>query len=484
MTNTLGAGWTFGDWIARIRANGFENVISRFYSTYAANVTDAVDPQQQGRVRVVYHSLGFENQHDAYAYPISPYAGTNHGLYLPPHSDEAVWVTFDHGDLNSPRIAGGWWQNHNDNSPSTSYAPSEFVDKDGKEPTRRGLKTKHGHGYLFEDDDKSPSVQIWSGESAFQYQNRSDGTTAKVVSVGEWATKHNIMWLDDKDKQVVIATFGSAKDQQTRGSASETPRDRFERELNNRMRNEIKLSDSEGLVLVRTIGTSKNDTKQHSIIMSDTDEKIVVNSNESNHVEINDKDKFIDVRMPSVNYGLKIDQSGKKTVLNTANANTLTQNETTGTKIETTGAFDVDATKASTHKYSATQDTNVTGNMTVDIGGSWTQKVKAVASILITGALSIEGKSISIKSGSDVSITASGAVSVTASSVTVSSSSVQLGTGNIQKLVNELAVQVFNSHTHTYVAPLLPLPGPPLPTSAPIIPLVNGTHTTIATSAG
>lgn len=186
------------DYLNKLRDYGLEYVAKRFYSKYSGKVESNTDPQQQGRVKVSVPALGYLLGNDAastaqtlpkYAYPSSPYAGNNHGFYFPPEVGDPVWVWFDHGHPTQPNISGGWWFNTGEGNPKSaalSQIPVEFnsvanatldnntatVNPLTPSVTTRGIKTKGGHGLLFEDDPatgptregRETRVELWSGE--------------------------------------------------------------------------------------------------------------------------------------------------------------------------------------------------------------------------------------------------------------------------------------------------------------------------------
>jgi len=163
-----------------IRDHGLEYVSRRYYSLYGGEVVECSNGQGQARSSVKVGILGNgrttasgEFQPSTIgrkALPASIYAGQDHGIFFPPECGDAVWVSFDHGDPDHPRIHGSWWRNTDEGlNQKGSEVPSEFrLDDAGNpvtgEPTRRGIKTKFGHGMIFSDEESAPYVAIWSGK--------------------------------------------------------------------------------------------------------------------------------------------------------------------------------------------------------------------------------------------------------------------------------------------------------------------------------
>jgi uncharacterized protein involved in type VI secretion and phage assembly len=78
--------------------------------------------------------------------------------------------------------------------------------------------------------------------------------------------------------------------------------------------------------------------------------------------------------------------------------------------------------------------------------------------------------------GGNLKLNVTGSVTIYApSGITLDSTSVKLGTGASQALVNETMLTIFNTHIHT---------GPTGPTSPPVVPAIPGVQSTIFTKGG
>ena len=182
----------FYDFLRDLREYGLEYTSSRYYGDYVGLVTNDKDPQGQGRVRVSCGIVrGIEDEIGLWAYPVTPYAGPDRGMFFPPEKDDAAWVSFDQGLASQPRVSGSWWRNkHAERKPETSEVPKEFAYVDLK-PQRRGIKTKKGI-LLF--DDAAPKVRL---------------ATIDQTEVGVAAdVKHKIELDSTKgEEQVIVASF-------------------------------------------------------------------------------------------------------------------------------------------------------------------------------------------------------------------------------------------------------------------------------------
>jgi len=185
----------FFRFIKNIRSHGMEYATGRHYSKYQATVVNTEDPQGQGRVKVSCEQVtGRKGELSLWAYPSSDFAGPDKGSFFPPNKDDKVWVWFDRGDLRVPMFSGSWWGNRNqDRSAAGSQVPQEFATQGG-EPTKRGIKTKAGHGLLFEDKDNEQKVELWTGAQG---------------GAGTAATRHHQVLLSDKtnEEQIVVSSF-------------------------------------------------------------------------------------------------------------------------------------------------------------------------------------------------------------------------------------------------------------------------------------
>ena len=83
------------------------NPDGRFYGKYRGTVTDTLDPNQQGRVKVSVPAV--LDTVELWAMPCVPYAGDGVGFYAIPASGTGVWVEFEGGDPSFPIWTGCFW---------------------------------------------------------------------------------------------------------------------------------------------------------------------------------------------------------------------------------------------------------------------------------------------------------------------------------------------------------------------------------------
>ncbi len=125
-----------------------------------AIVTDNVDPDLRGRVKVKFPAKG-ENGSDLispWLRTISGYAGNNRGIYFMPEIADEVLVAFEMGDPNMPIVLGAMWN-------GTDKPPQSAIDPKGSdgEASKNDLKviyTRSGHQIAIDDKDGSGKIKI------------------------------------------------------------------------------------------------------------------------------------------------------------------------------------------------------------------------------------------------------------------------------------------------------------------------------------
>src|SRR4029453_4441580 len=80
----------------------------RYYGKYRGGGVNTIAPEQKGRLLVVV-SAPLAVTPTTWAMPSMPVAGIQSGMYVVPTVGSGVWVEFEHGAVNLPIWAGGWW---------------------------------------------------------------------------------------------------------------------------------------------------------------------------------------------------------------------------------------------------------------------------------------------------------------------------------------------------------------------------------------
>lgn len=160
-----------------IKDKGLENVARRFYSSYYAIVTDAQDPNEQGRVRVRVPAITGAQELQFWALPKAGFATNNAGFFRAPKVGEGVYVEFRQGDPRFPIYSGGWWAKPNDGQ---TEVPEEAIGENYGNVTI--LKTEEGQKLIFDDANGITRIE----NSSSDFIELQDGL-AKIQGESEFA---------------------------------------------------------------------------------------------------------------------------------------------------------------------------------------------------------------------------------------------------------------------------------------------------------
>ena len=117
-------------------------------------VTNNMDPQEMGRVKVKYPWLS-DNDESAWARVVAPMAGNGRGFLYLPEVDDEVLIGFEHGDIHRPFVLGAMW-NGIDKLPLLA---SQAVGSDGK-VNKRVIKSRSGHTIVLDDTSGGEEITI------------------------------------------------------------------------------------------------------------------------------------------------------------------------------------------------------------------------------------------------------------------------------------------------------------------------------------
>ena len=122
-----------------------------YFGLYPAVVTDIVDPDKLGRVKVRFPWLGTTGDNDvrAWATLCTPYADDKQGLQIMPEVNSQVVVGFEAGNLRRPYVVGSVWN-------GTTKMPHD----PGQANNLRELKSRSGSRLVFDDTQGAAKVQI------------------------------------------------------------------------------------------------------------------------------------------------------------------------------------------------------------------------------------------------------------------------------------------------------------------------------------
>jgi uncharacterized protein involved in type VI secretion and phage assembly len=158
----------------------------RFYGVYTALVTDVVDPDGQGRVkiRLPWAPDGQGSAYEAWARLATMMAGNNRGSWFVPDVDDEVLTIFEAGDPRRPYVIGALWNGQD--------APPETMDSAGNNALKT-LRSRNGVRITLDDTDgqetltlETPGGQtlvLQDGPGAVEIRD-SNGNTIRLEASG------------------------------------------------------------------------------------------------------------------------------------------------------------------------------------------------------------------------------------------------------------------------------------------------------------
>lgn len=143
----------------------------RVFGLVLGLVTDNKDPEQLGRVKVMYHMLDQQVQSD-WCRLVTFYAGPKRGVYWVPEVNDEVVIGFEHGDVNFPYIIGSVWNGVDKPKDGKSGIPGvklgsayegstssyNFPDYYTEKNDRKVIHTRSGHTLIFDDTEGKEKV--------------------------------------------------------------------------------------------------------------------------------------------------------------------------------------------------------------------------------------------------------------------------------------------------------------------------------------
>lgn len=408
-----------------VQEGGLENSVARrYYAKYESLVISNVDPSCQGRVQLRVFALNRDTPIDIWAYPSAPFAGPDYGIYFPPEIGDRVWVWFDHGHPDFPNFSGAWWLAPAKTSES-SHVPNEFKGVLGTSPGKRGIKTKQGHGLLFDDTTLLPKVELWSGKQAAP---GLDAVKKNLITLSdipgqerltlETALKHSLKLID--------APVG------TNGVVLETLAG-------------IRLFFDETLQLARISTPAKR-----SVVIDDKN-TILSLTTTTGSIAINDASQTLDIT-----------SQGQVNITGVG----VSINSTSGLqKQEGIGSIEQEFTGDKLVKITGNTTTNVTGKEDHNVQGVYQQQITGAASLTFLGGLILAvtgtatfGGLLAVAAGVTVGVAAPGAVTLGALSGVffrlVTEAFITQYNANVA--IHNANVTAYNLHTHALVGNLGP----------------------------
>ena len=165
-----------------------------------AQVSDARDPQHQGRVKLTFPWLSDDYVSD-WARTVHAGAGKDRGFYVLPEVGDEVLVAFEQGDIRRPYVVGGLFNGVDTPKPG----PIDDVDGGSGAINRRSLVSRRGHRIdLLDQDGRKEGIALATGDGKHTFTLDATGSTVTLHSDGS-------VTIEAKSGVTVDAGTGSLK---------------------------------------------------------------------------------------------------------------------------------------------------------------------------------------------------------------------------------------------------------------------------------
>ncbi|VAW40766.1 VgrG protein [hydrothermal vent metagenome] len=140
---------------------------SRFYGLTVGKVTDNVDEDGLGRVKLIFPWLSSKDG-SHWARVVTPMAGKDRGFFFLPEVGDEVLVAFEHGMMEFPYVLGALW-NGVDKPP----------EKKDKKTNKRTIKSTSGHIIRLDDTKGEEKIEVidMSGENSIIIDSKANTVT-------------------------------------------------------------------------------------------------------------------------------------------------------------------------------------------------------------------------------------------------------------------------------------------------------------------
>jgi phage protein D len=143
-------------------------------------VSDAKDPQDQGRVKLALPWLSDSYVSD-WARTVQPGAGKDRGAMVVPEVGDEVLVAFEQGDVRRPYVLGGLYNGVD----TPKVGDVDLIDSGSGAVNRRSVVSRRGHRIdLLDQDGSTEGVSITSGDDKLKVVLDAVGTKITMHSDG------------------------------------------------------------------------------------------------------------------------------------------------------------------------------------------------------------------------------------------------------------------------------------------------------------
>lgn len=122
--------------------------------TQTAIVTDNVDPEDLGRIKVKMPWQDSNGEETIWLRTLNQYAGKERGFYFVPEIEDEVLIGFEHGNFNNPYVMGSLWNGKD--------KPDAWKDDKNN---LKVIKTRSGNQIHFIDEDGKEEIKIMNKDA-------------------------------------------------------------------------------------------------------------------------------------------------------------------------------------------------------------------------------------------------------------------------------------------------------------------------------
>jgi uncharacterized protein involved in type VI secretion and phage assembly len=186
-----------------------------FYGVYPALVTDIVDPDQQGRVKVrlPWSPDAGNGSYEAWARLATMMAGNNRGTWFIPDKNDEVLVAFEGGNPRRPYVVGALWNGQDKPPEQMDGSGNNYLKTilsrqgvritldDTTGATKLRLETPNGQSIVLSDADNSILAQDSNGNSI-----KMDASGVNIIATAQVKIQASTVEVDASMVTVNSAT--------------------------------------------------------------------------------------------------------------------------------------------------------------------------------------------------------------------------------------------------------------------------------------
>jgi uncharacterized protein involved in type VI secretion and phage assembly len=180
---------------------------ARWFGVYPAIVTDIVDPDGQGRVKVSLPWSPDDTGYDAWARLATMMGGSSRGTWFVPDKDDEVLVGFEGGDPRRPYVLGGLW-NGSDSPPESMDGAGNNYKKVvcSRNAVKVTLDDTDGQEQLILETPGGQKVTLKDGPGSVTIED-SNGNSVKLESAGVTVTAAAKVTVNAATAEISAATL-------------------------------------------------------------------------------------------------------------------------------------------------------------------------------------------------------------------------------------------------------------------------------------